>query len=153
MLAPPTAYTNITVLNTSELPVEVLASVQMLEKEYRDGYLTERGYLKRKAQLLEPFLNGATQGYLPGGTTPIPYTAASSPLPHGEVFQARRLQQVSEEEVELADYISEAKRKELRREGDMNRCGCGCGRGVVTLLSHFMCQELLHSGKRSMDHG
>ncbi|KAL5473979.1 hypothetical protein EMCRGX_G028549 [Ephydatia muelleri] len=121
VLAPPTAYTNITVLNTSELPVEVLASVQMLEKEYRDGYLTERGYLKRKAQLLEHFLNGATQSYLPGGTTPIPYTAASSPLPHGEVFQARRLQQVSEEEVELVDYIAEAKRKELRREGDMNR--------------------------------
>ena len=117
VLAPPTAYTNITVLNTSALPVNVLASMQMVEKDYRDGYLTERGYLKRKAQLLEPFLNGAIHG-----AAPIPYVAISSPPPHGEVtFQARRLQQVSEEDVEMVNYISEAKKKELRREGDMNR--------------------------------
>ena len=89
----------------------------MVEKDYRDGYLTERGYLKRKAQLLEPFLNGAIHG-----AAPIPYVAISSPPPHGEVtFQARRLQQVSEEDVEMVNYISEAKKKELRREGDMNR--------------------------------
>ena len=92
----------------------------MVEKEYRDGYLTERGYLKRRAHLLEPF-----EGVVVHGATPLPYTEASSPVPvtYGEevTFQSRRLHQVSSEDVGQVEYVAQAKRKELTKEEDMNR--------------------------------
>ena len=52
---PPTTYTNFTVTNTSVLPENVSQALKSLDQELKEGDLTERGYLKRKVHLLEPF--------------------------------------------------------------------------------------------------
>ena len=51
----PTTYTNYTITNLSSLPQNVSHALRALEEEYREGDLTEKGFLKRKTQLLEPF--------------------------------------------------------------------------------------------------
>lgn len=52
---PPTTYTNFTVTNASVLPENISQALKSLDQELKEGDLTERGYLKRKFHLLEPF--------------------------------------------------------------------------------------------------
>lgn len=52
---PPTSFTNYTVANASSLPENVSLALKEVDREYREGELTEKGYLKRRGQLLEPF--------------------------------------------------------------------------------------------------
>ncbi len=52
---PPTTITNYTVANSSLLPAAVRDDLSLLELEYHQGDLTEKGFLKKKAQLLAPF--------------------------------------------------------------------------------------------------
>lgn len=56
-LTPPivSALTNYTVSNISLLPHSVASSLTQLEQEWREGDLTDRGYLKKKALLLQPY--------------------------------------------------------------------------------------------------
>ena len=52
---PPTTYTNFTVANASVLPENISHALKSLDQELKEGDLTEKGYLKRKFHLLEPF--------------------------------------------------------------------------------------------------
>ena len=57
ILTPPTftTLTNYTVTNLTLLPLPVANSYRELEQEWRDGDLTERGFLKKKAILLQSY--------------------------------------------------------------------------------------------------
>lgn len=57
LLTPPTVstLTNYTISNMTLLPTSVANSLRVLEEEWRDGDLTEKGYLKKKAMLLQPY--------------------------------------------------------------------------------------------------
>lgn len=62
----------------SVLSENVSQALKSLEKEYREGDLTEKGYLKRKSKLLEPFrqlmfMNGSREG---GSNRTTPTVAA-----------------------------------------------------------------------------
>ena len=53
--APPTEIVDYIITNSSLLPVGVVKQLGELEREWREGDLTRRGFLKRRNQLLNHF--------------------------------------------------------------------------------------------------
>ena len=123
-LPPPTSFTNYTVTNMSHLPENVSVALRALDRDYVDGDLTQKGYLKRRAVLLEPFKNLVSiNGSISFGVERIKQEDEVGG--RGPVGGARKLLSFEGdgegEELRLAEMVTIAKRKELNRERDLQK--------------------------------
>lgn len=122
--------------------MNVSNALKALDQEYHDGDLTQKGYMKKRAVLLEPFknlvsVNGTVlfgvkpdkevedspeEGHIPVGGAKAEKTQEEG---HGPVGGARKLLSFTgEEEREshhLAEVVAIAKLKELNRERDLRK--------------------------------
>ena len=105
--------------------------MRALEQDYFDGDLTQKGYLKRKAVLLEPFknlvsINGSIS--FAGAEREEVESKEDEVDGRGPVGGARKLLWLpgdddddEGEEFHLAEMVAVAKRKELNRERDLKK--------------------------------
>lgn len=81
--------------NYTNLPANVSEALQLLQIEYDNGDLTEQGLVKRRNAIMAPY------------------------LPVEDHVSQRKL--LSLAEAELADWISNSKKKQMSLDGDMKR--------------------------------
>ena len=124
-IPPPTSFTNYTVTNMSRLPENVSVALRALDRDYVDGDLTQKGYLKRRAVLLERFKNLVSiNGSVSFGVEKTK-EEEDEVGGRGPVGGARKLLSFEGggegEELRLVEMVTNAKRKELNRERDLKK--------------------------------
>lgn len=125
---PPTSFTNYTIMNTSLLPKNVSAALRALDHDYQDGDITEKGYMKKRAVLLEPFKNLVSVNGTVSFGVQRDQVDSKEDSRHGNglVGGVRKLLLFEgggqdEEEHHLAEVVAIAKRKELNRDKDLRK--------------------------------
>lgn len=84
---------------TANLPSNISEALQLLQKEYDDGDLTEQGLIKRQNIILTPYVNAS----------------------HKEQSFPSKRKLLSLDERELSDWIDNSKMKQLSLGDDMKR--------------------------------
>lgn len=84
-------------VNYTSLPANVSEALQMLQKEYDTGDLTEQGLIKRQNLILTPYMNTSAKGHI----------------------TQRKL--LSLDETELVEWIGNSKMKQISLADDMSR--------------------------------
>ena len=111
------------------MPKNISDALRELDQDYREGDITDKGYIKKRAILLEPFRNLVSVNGTVSFGVHLDNVENGQVDGRGPVGGARRLLSfmgeeeggVEEEERRLADVVATAKRKELNREKDMKK--------------------------------
>ena len=108
----------------------VSVALRALNQEYHEGDLTEKGYMKKQAILLEPFKNlvstNGTVSFRTKQTEDKIDSLDDSRVGQGPVGGARKLLSLTgvdgeEVEYQVAEVVAVAKLKELNRERDLRK--------------------------------
>ena len=116
----------------SHLPENISVALRELDRDYHDGDLTQKGYMKKRAILLEPFktlvsVNGTVSfgvdpvGVGEGQDVQVPVGGARKLLSLTVVDGREEGTEVKVEERYLAEKVAIAKRKELNRDRDLKK--------------------------------
>lgn len=116
----------------SHLPENISVALRELDHDYHDGDLTQKGYMKKRAILLEPFktlvsVNGTVSfgvdpvGVGEGQGVQVPVGGARKLLSLTAVDEGEEGTEIEVEEHHLAEKVAIAKRKELNRDRDLKK--------------------------------